>query len=106
MKYLVVITALLISTVAHAQSPPAGATDDIAQNFFAPDLVLKYREVIGLDETQSKALKELVQEPARSALMRWTCRHKALRRLLMLLASRDVGIQTRHRSRSPSKLPS
>jgi Spy/CpxP family protein refolding chaperone len=60
MKYLLVITALMISTVATAQSPPAGVTDDMAQRFFAPDLVLKYREVIGLDAAQSKTLKDLV----------------------------------------------
>lgn len=62
MKYLVLMTALMISVVATAQSPPAGATDDIAQNLFPPDLVLKYREVIGLDEAQSKSLKGLVQK--------------------------------------------
>ena len=62
MKYLVLITALWFSAVATAQSPPAGATDDIAQNLFAPDLVFKYRETIGLDATQSKTLKELVQK--------------------------------------------
>jgi Spy/CpxP family protein refolding chaperone len=62
MKYLMLITALLIGTVATAQSTPAGATDDIAQNLFAPDLVFKYREAIGLDETQSKTLKDLVQK--------------------------------------------
>ena len=61
MKHLVLMMALLIGAVANAQSPPAGTTDDIAQNLFAPDLVFKYREVIGLDETQSKSLKDLVQ---------------------------------------------
>ena len=67
MKYLMLIMALMISAVATAQSPPAGAsptgaTDDIAQNLFAPDLVLKYREVIGLDDAQSRTLKGLVQK--------------------------------------------
>jgi Spy/CpxP family protein refolding chaperone len=77
MKYLMLMTALMISAVATAQSPPAGsapvgatpaaatpagATDDIAQNLFPPDLVLKYRDVIGLDEAQSRTLKGLVQK--------------------------------------------
>ena len=62
MRYLIAMTALLLSAVAGAQAPPAGATDDIAQNLFAPDLVLKYREVIGLDEAQSRTLKGLVQK--------------------------------------------
>ncbi len=62
MKYLVLFSMLLIGAVATAQAAPAGATDDIAQNLFAPDLVFKYRQDIGLDEAQSKALKDLVQQ--------------------------------------------
>jgi Spy/CpxP family protein refolding chaperone len=62
MRYLVLISILLISLAARAQSRPDGATDDIAQNLFAPDLVFKYRQDIELDEAQSKALKDLVQK--------------------------------------------
>jgi Spy/CpxP family protein refolding chaperone len=62
MKYLILISALLVSMFATAQSPPAGATDDIAQNLFAPELVFKYRQDIALDEAQSKSLKDLVQK--------------------------------------------
>lgn len=61
MKYLILMMALLIGAVANAEATPAGTTDDIAQNLFAPDLVFKYREVIGLDEMQSKSVKDLVQ---------------------------------------------
>jgi Spy/CpxP family protein refolding chaperone len=52
---------LLIGAAAYAQSPPAG-TDDIAQNLFAPDVVFKYRDAIGLEVAQSKSLKDLVQK--------------------------------------------
>jgi Spy/CpxP family protein refolding chaperone len=62
MKNLVWISALLISALATAQSPPSATTDDIAQSLFAPDVVLKYREAIGLDEAQSKTLKDLIQK--------------------------------------------
>jgi Spy/CpxP family protein refolding chaperone len=62
MRYFVLFSMLLISAVATAQAAPAGATDEIAQNLFAPDLVFKYRQDIGLDEAQSKALKNLVQQ--------------------------------------------
>jgi Spy/CpxP family protein refolding chaperone len=55
------ISSLLFSAMAIAQTPAAGSTDDIAQNLFAPDLVFKYREDIGLDDAQAKALKSLVQ---------------------------------------------
>jgi Spy/CpxP family protein refolding chaperone len=78
MKYLVLMTALLISAVASAESPAAGGTDDIAQNFFAPDLVFKYREVIGLDDAQSKMLKELVQKAqARFLDLQWDMQAEA-----------------------------
>jgi Spy/CpxP family protein refolding chaperone len=53
---------LLVSAAAVAQAPSGGASDDIAQNLFAPDLVFKHREDIGLDDTQSKALKDLVHK--------------------------------------------
>jgi Spy/CpxP family protein refolding chaperone len=62
MKYLMLISALLMSAVSAAQSPANDATGDFAQYLFAPDLVFKYRQEIGLDETQSKTLKELVQK--------------------------------------------
>ena len=62
MKHLILIVTLLISAVAAAQSPSAAAPDEIAQNLFPPDLVLKYRDGIGLDEAQSKSLKELVHK--------------------------------------------
>jgi len=62
MKHLVLILTLLIGTAAAAQSPSVAAPDEIAQNLFPPDLVLKYRDVIGLDEAQSKSLKELVHK--------------------------------------------
>jgi Spy/CpxP family protein refolding chaperone len=62
MRYLLLISALWVSAFATAQSPPGGATDDIAQNLFAPEVVFKYRQDIALDDTQSKSLKELVQK--------------------------------------------
>jgi Spy/CpxP family protein refolding chaperone len=61
MKNFVLTMLLLIGAVANAQSPSAG-TDDIAQNLFAPDIVFKYRDEIGLDVAQSKSLKDLVQK--------------------------------------------
>ena len=62
MRHLVLIAMTVLGTPAVAQTPPPAATDELAQNLFAPDLVLKYRQEIGLDDAQSKALKELVQK--------------------------------------------
>ena len=62
MRYFALISMLLISVAATAQTPPDGTSDDIAKNLFAPELVFKYRQDIGLDEAQSKSLKDLVQK--------------------------------------------
>jgi Spy/CpxP family protein refolding chaperone len=62
MKCLIVTIVLLLAAAANAQAPPAGTTDEIAQNLFAPDYVFKYRDAIGLDAAQSKSLKDLVQK--------------------------------------------
>jgi Spy/CpxP family protein refolding chaperone len=62
MNYFVMILALLFGAASAAQSPSAAAPDDVARYLFAPELVFKYRETIGLDDAQSKVLKELVQK--------------------------------------------
>jgi len=56
------ILTLLIGAAAAAQSPSGAAADEISQNLFPPDLVLKYRDTIGLDDAQSKSLKDLVHK--------------------------------------------
>jgi Spy/CpxP family protein refolding chaperone len=61
MKRYLLLTILLIGTATAQNSRPA-TTDELAQNLFAPDLILKYRQDIGLDDSQSKSLKELVQK--------------------------------------------
>ncbi len=62
MKQFALMMLLLMNVAAMAESPPSGATDDISQNLFAPELVFKYRQDVGLDDTQSKTLKDLVQK--------------------------------------------
>jgi len=62
MKTLILALLFLITAAVYAQTPSSAAPDEIAQNLFAPDLVLRYRQDIGLDDTQSRALKELVQK--------------------------------------------
>jgi Spy/CpxP family protein refolding chaperone len=62
MKRFLLLAVVLISAVATAESPTPNTSDELAQNLFAPDLVFKYRQEIGLDDSQSKTLKELVQK--------------------------------------------
>jgi Spy/CpxP family protein refolding chaperone len=62
MKRPLLIAILLFSVAAIADTPPPAGTDELSQNLFAPELILKYRQNIGLDDAQSKSLKELVQK--------------------------------------------
>jgi Spy/CpxP family protein refolding chaperone len=54
-------TIAAADTTAAAESPPPASTDELAQSLFPPDLIMRYRQDIGLDDAQSKALKALVQ---------------------------------------------
>jgi Spy/CpxP family protein refolding chaperone len=60
MKILIVVALILFGTLANAAPPGPG--DELAQNLFRPEQVLKYRQDIGLDDRQSGALKQLVQQ--------------------------------------------
>jgi Spy/CpxP family protein refolding chaperone len=61
MRVFIAIALLFLSAVTNAEPASPGAGDELAQHLFAPELVIKYRQDIGLDEAQSKALKDLVQ---------------------------------------------
>ncbi len=48
------------------------ADDPLAQNLFPPELVMKYRQEINLDEGQSKTIKEAIQKAQAKFLdMQW-----------------------------------
>jgi Spy/CpxP family protein refolding chaperone len=63
--------------VAQSLSRPAGSSqpqgpDEVAQNLFPPELIIEHRQDIGLDEAQSKALKDAVQQAqARFLDLQW-----------------------------------
>ena len=61
MKPLFVLILSLFSVMALADSLTPSPGDELAQNLFAPELVLKYRHEIALDDKQSKALKAMIQ---------------------------------------------
>ncbi|HXN10582.1 MAG TPA: hypothetical protein VN859_05015 [Steroidobacteraceae bacterium] len=61
MKSLLLSLMLALSSIAAAETPPPASTDELAQSLFPPDLIMRYRQEIGLDDAQSKALKGLVQ---------------------------------------------
>jgi Spy/CpxP family protein refolding chaperone len=89
MKYLVMTLALLFGAASAAQSPSPAAPDDIARYLFAPELVFKYREAIGLDDAQSKGLKELVQKAQSKFLdLQWDMQAESGKLAQLLRSSR------------------
>jgi Spy/CpxP family protein refolding chaperone len=87
MKHFLPLMLLLAGT-AVAQSPPA--TDEIAQNLIPPEIIIKYRQDIGLDDAQSKSLKDLVQAAQGKLLeMQWDTQTEA-GKLAQLLKSPHI----------------
>jgi Spy/CpxP family protein refolding chaperone len=88
MKHILLLTILFIGASAAAQSPAPVTTDELSQNLFAPELILKYRQDIGLDETQSKSLKDLVQKAQSRFLdLQWDMQAEAGKLSQLLRAS-------------------
>jgi Spy/CpxP family protein refolding chaperone len=89
MKRVLLLAVIFISAAAAGESPAPAASDELAQNLFAPDLVLKYRQEIGLDDSQSKSLKELVQKAQSKFLdVQWDMQAEATKLGQLLRAPR------------------
>jgi Spy/CpxP family protein refolding chaperone len=89
MKAVLMLVLVLFGVASHADPAPPGPTDELAQNLFAPDLVIKYRQEIGLDESQSKALKDLVQKAQSRFLdLQWDMQAEAAKLAQLLSAHR------------------
>ncbi|HEX3586199.1 MAG TPA: periplasmic heavy metal sensor [Candidatus Angelobacter sp.] len=85
--YKVCFILLIFATGAWAQKP---ADDPIAQVLFPPELVMKYRQEINLDEGQSKAIKEAIQKAQTKFLdMQWDMQAEG-EKLVKLLKARPV----------------
>ena len=81
---------LLVSGAACWGQDPQSAADPIAQNLFAPELVMKYHQEINLDEGQSKAMKEEIQKAQAKFLdMQWDAQAET-EKLVQLLKARPV----------------
>jgi Spy/CpxP family protein refolding chaperone len=88
LKALRVFFGLLVfAGVAWGQKP---ADDPIAQALFPPELVMKYRQEINLDEGQSRAIKETIQKAQAKFLdMQWDMQSEA-EKLIRLLKAHPV----------------
>ncbi len=89
MKSLLLSLMLALCTIAAAETPPPASTDEFAQNLFPPDLIMRYRQEIGLDDAQSKALKQLVQTAQGRFLdLQWDMQSEAGKLAQLLRTSR------------------
>ena len=88
-SYLVLFVLAIFGAAAWGQdSHPAD--DPIAQNLFPPELVMKYRQEINLDENQAKAIKEAIQKAQAKFLdMQWDMQSET-EKLVQLLKARPV----------------
>lgn len=85
--YKVCFILLIFAAGSWAQKP---ADDPIAQALFPPELVMKYRQEINLDESQSKAIKEAIQKAQTRFLdMQWDMQAEA-EKLVKMLKARPV----------------
>ena len=90
MKHFSLLFAwLLFAPPAFGQA--AAPTDDpIAQSLFPPDLVMKYHQEIGLDDAQSKGIKEAIQRAQAKFLdSQWEMQSQS-EKLVQLLKARPV----------------
>ena len=85
--YKICCILLVLAAGSWAQK---SADDPIAQALFPPELVMKYRQEINLDEGQSKAIKEAIQKAQPRFLdMQWDMQAEA-EKLIKLLKARPV----------------
>ena len=61
MKRYLVFSLLVLLCAACGWGQPPG-DDPIGQSVFPPELIMKYHAEIGLDDTQSKAIKDAIQK--------------------------------------------
>ena len=88
-SYLALLLLVLVAAASWAQAPQS-ADDHIAQNLFPPELVMKYRQEINLDDGQSKALKDAIQKAQAKFLdMQWDMQSES-EKLVQLLKARPV----------------
>ena len=91
--YLFLLALLAWGARSWGQTPapaPAPGDDPIAQNLFPPELVMRYHNEIGLDEGQSKAIKDAIQKAQSRFLdLQWEMQSQA-EKLAQLLKARPV----------------
>jgi hypothetical protein len=88
-SYLLLLVLLVSAAAAWGQDRLTGE-DPVAQSLFAPELVMKYRQEINLDEGQSKTIRaEIGKAQAKFLDMQWDMQSET-QKLAQLLKARPV----------------
>ena len=84
--------AIFLTVVCWGQAPAAD-DDPIAHTLFAPELVMKFRQEIDLDDNQSRAIKEAIQKAQTKFLdLQWDMQSEQQKLVQLLKAQRvDEG---------------
>ncbi len=98
-RYIIAAVFILIAVSCWGQSAApmpatapvaAGGDDPIAQNLFAPELVMKYRQDINLDDNQSRAMKDAIQKAQAKFLdLQWDMQAEQ-QKLVQLLRAQPI----------------
>jgi len=87
---VVFLAAVLVATWCRGQAAAPSTDDPIAQTLFTPELVMKYRQEIGLDENQSHTMKEAIQKAQAKFLdLQWDMQSEQ-QKLVQLLKAQPV----------------
>jgi Spy/CpxP family protein refolding chaperone len=85
-----IIALLVAGTVTAVRAQPA-ADDAIAPHLFPPELIMKYQREMGLDEGQTKAIKQEIQQAqTRFTDFQWDMQGES-QKLVQLLQGRPVN---------------
>jgi Spy/CpxP family protein refolding chaperone len=81
---------IFLSALCWGQEPAPPADDPIAQTLFAPELVMKFRQEINLDDNQSRAIKEAIQKAqAKFVDLQWDMQAEQ-QKLVQLLKAQPI----------------
>jgi hypothetical protein len=87
-RYLFLFSLFICGVLSFGQQHPKG-DDPIAQNLFPPELVMRYHSEIALDNSQSQAIKDLVQKAQTRFLdMQWNMQSESEKLVQLLKAHR------------------
>jgi Spy/CpxP family protein refolding chaperone len=89
-RQFIFVAVIFLAALCRGQAPPPPAEDPIGQLLFAPDLIMKYRQEINLDDSQSRAIKEAIQKAQTKFLdLQWDMQSEQ-QKLVQLLKAQPI----------------